>query len=106
MKSSLRRPWTFPCWRTSSPPVPIGRSRHRLHPLPPQPRRRPTTPSPHAGAREVRVEERLHADAQLIMQDVIDEILPLIEAELRKRLNGRLQQLVEEQLDREGSAGL
>src|SRR5690606_9642885 len=66
----------------------------------------PTTPSPHTGAREVRMEERLHADAQLIMQDVIDEILPLIEAELRKRLNGRLQQLVEEQLGREGSAGL
>lgn len=66
----------------------------------------PTTPSPHTGAREVRMEERLHADAQLIMQDVIDEILPLIEAELRKRLNSRLQQLVEEQLDREGSAGL
>src|SRR5690606_11644589 len=27
----------------------------------------PTTPSPHTGAREVRMEGRLHADAQLIM---------------------------------------
>src|SRR5690606_41698318 len=43
----------------------------------------PTTPSPHTGARAVWMEERLHADAQRIQQDVIDAHLPLIQAELR-----------------------
>lgn len=55
-------------------------------------------PSPHTGAREVRLEARLHSEAQLVMQDVIDEMLPIIEAELRKRLSGRMEQLVREQL--------
>lgn len=54
--------------------------------------------SPHTGAREVRVEARLHSEAQLILQDVIDEILPVIEAELRKRLSRQLDQIVQEQL--------
>ena len=45
----------------------------------------------HTGAREVRMEARLQKEAQLLMQDVIDEILPMIEAELRKRLSGRLE---------------
>ncbi|WP_193075611.1 hypothetical protein [Pseudomonas sp. FME51] len=54
--------------------------------------------SPHIGAREVRMEARLQAEAQLVMQDVIDEMLPVIEAELRKRLSGRLEQIVQEQL--------
>lgn len=57
-------------------------------------------PGPHTGAREVRLEARLHSEAQLVMQDVIDEMLPLIEAELRKRLNGKMEQLVREQLSR------
>ena len=52
----------------------------------------------HTGAREVRMEARLQNEAQLIMQDVIDEILPVIEAELRKRLSGRLEQIVQQQL--------
>ena len=56
-------------------------------------------PSPHTGAREVRLEARLHSEAQLVMQDVIDEMLPIIEAELRKRLSGRMEQLVREQLN-------
>ena len=56
-------------------------------------------PGPHTGAREVRLEARLHSEAQLVMQDVIDEMLPIIEAELRKRLSGRMEQLVREQLN-------
>ena len=55
-------------------------------------------PGPHTGAREVRLEARLQSEAQLVMQDVIDEMLPIIEAELRKRLSGRMEQLVREQL--------
>lgn len=54
--------------------------------------------NPHTGAREVRMEARLQAEAQLVMQDVIDEILPMIEAELRKRLSGKLEKIVQEQL--------
>ncbi len=58
----------------------------------------------HTGAREVRMEARLHSEAQLILQDVIDEMLPVIEAELRKRLSGKLEQIVQEQL-RQRTAG-
>lgn len=53
----------------------------------------------HTGAREVRLEARLHAEAQLILQDVIDELLPLMEAELRQRLSDKLDQLVREQIE-------
>lgn len=58
------------------------------------------SPSPHTGAREVRMEARLHSEAQLILQDVIDEMLPVIEAELRKRLSSKLEQIVREQITR------
>ena len=61
-------------------------------------------PSPHTGAREVRMEARLHSEAQLVLQDVIDEMLPVIEAELRKRLSTKLEQIVQEQL-KQGTAG-
>lgn len=61
-------------------------------------------PTPHTGAREVRMEARLHSEAQLILQDVIDEILPVIEAELRKRLSSKLEQIVQEQI-KQGTGG-
>ena len=61
-------------------------------------------PTPHTGAREVRMEARLHSEAQLILQDVIDEILPVIEAELRKRLSSKLEQIVQEQI-KQGTVG-
>ena len=38
------------------------------------------------------------AEAQLLLQEVIDDLLPTIEDELRKRMQGKLQQLVREQL--------
>ena len=62
------------------------------------------TPSPHTGAREVRLEARLHSEAQLILQDVIDEMLPVIEAELHKRLSSKLEQIIQQQI-RQGTAG-
>lgn len=52
----------------------------------------------HTGAREVRMEARLLAEAQLILQEVLDDLMPTIEAELRNRLQGKLEQLVREQL--------
>lgn len=51
-----------------------------------------------AGAREVRMEARLQAEAQLILQGVIDDLIPTIESELRKRMQNKLQQIVREQL--------
>lgn len=54
--------------------------------------------SVHTGAREVRMEARLQAEAQLILQEVIDDMMPTIEAELRNRLQDKLEQLVREQL--------
>jgi len=60
--------------------------------------------SPHTGAREVRMEAQLHSEAQLVLQDVIDEILPMIEAELRKRLSSKLKQIVDEQIKQQGIA--
>lgn len=57
--------------------------------------------SAHTGAKEVRMQARLHDEAQLVMQDVIDEILPTIEAELRKRLSSRLDEIVREQLNQQ-----
>lgn len=61
--------------------------------------------SPHTGAREVRMEARLHSEAQLILQDVIDEILPMIEAELRKRMSSKLEQIVQEKLKQQQQSG-
>lgn len=52
----------------------------------------------HTGAREVRLEARLRAEAQLVLQEVIDDLIPTIEAELRNRLQGKLDELVREQL--------
>lgn len=55
-------------------------------------------PDVQAGARQLRMEARLHAEAQLILQDVIDDLIPTIEAELRNRLREKLEQMVQEQM--------
>ncbi|MBQ0741797.1 MAG: hypothetical protein KBT85_00755 [Pseudomonas sp.] len=57
-----------------------------------------TPPDVQAGARQLRMEARLHAEAQLILQDVIDDLIPTIEAELRNRLRDKLEQMVQEQM--------
>lgn len=51
------------------------------------------------------MEARLHSEAQLILQDVIDEILPMIEAELRKRMSSKLEQIVQEKLKQQQQSG-
>lgn len=61
--------------------------------IPPPPR-----DAVHTGAKEVRLEARLRAEAQLLLQEVIDDLMPTIEAELRNRLKGKLDELVREQL--------
>lgn len=43
---------------------------------------------------ERHLDHELHAAAQLILQDVIDDFVPQIEAELRRRLEGRAEQLI------------
>ncbi|WP_022961173.1 hypothetical protein [Halopseudomonas pelagia] len=57
-----------------------------------------TPPDAQAGARQLRMEARLHVEAQLILQDVIDDLIPTIEAELRNRLRDKLEQMVQEQM--------
>lgn len=55
-------------------------------------------PDAQTSARQLRMEARLHAEAQLILQDVIDDLIPTIEAELRNRLQEKLEQMVREQM--------
>src|SRR5690606_8128579 len=48
-----------------------------------------------AGAFEPdRVKREMHAAAQLILQDVVDDFVPQIEAELKRRLEARLARLL------------
>ena len=68
------------------------------HVPPPSTRQSISRDSAHTGAREVRMEARLQAEAHLILQEVIDDMMPTIEAELRNRLQDKLQQMVREQL--------
>lgn len=48
---------------------------------------RPAPPPP-------RLEQALHTEAQLILQEVVDDFLPQIEAELKRRLEVRLERLL------------
>ena len=50
------------------------------------------------GAKEYRLEERIRSEVQLVLQDVIDDMIPAIEAELRNRLRGKVEEIVREQL--------
>ncbi|AGI25677.1 hypothetical protein H681_19050 [Pseudomonas sp. ATCC 13867] len=60
----------------------------------------PRTPEPAAPTQEPRTAELDHLDlelraaAELILQDVIDDFAPQIEAELQRRLEARLQRLL------------
>ncbi len=54
-----------------------------------------SSPSVHPAARELnRLEGELRAAAQLLLQDVIDDFVPQIEAELQRRLESRLDLLL------------
>ncbi|MDF3935043.1 DNA polymerase III subunit chi [Pseudomonas citronellolis] len=46
------------------------------------------------GREQARLDSELRAAAQLILQDVIDDFVPQIEAELQRRLEARLQRLL------------
>lgn len=41
-----------------------------------------------------RLKQTLHTEAQLILQKVVDDFMPQIEAELKRRLEARLAQLL------------
>lgn len=60
-------------------------------PAAPQPS--PPTASPAAGELN-RLDLELRAAAQLILQDVLDDFAPQIEAELQRRLEARMQRLL------------
>jgi len=48
----------------------------------------------HGGAELQRLDAELRAAAQLLLQDVIDDFVPQIEAELKRRLEARLHRLL------------
>lgn len=55
----------------------------------------PAMPQPSPAASELnRLDLELRAAAQLILQDVIDDFAPQIEAELHRRLEARMQRLL------------
>lgn len=56
----------------------------------------PPVPVPPAAPR-IDLDSELRAAAQLILQDVLDDFAPQIEAELRRRLQARLERLLREQ---------
>lgn len=61
----------------------------------PEPAAQPTAPKTSPQAAELdRLDLELRSAAQLILQDVIDDFVPQIEAELQRRLEARLQRLL------------
>lgn len=68
----------------------------RPQPSPPaRPQASPPEPEPITwNSEQTRLDSELRAAAQLILQDVIDDFVPQIEAELQRRLEARLQRLL------------
>ncbi|MDP3846893.1 MAG: DNA polymerase III subunit chi [Pseudomonas sp.] len=96
-----------PVAASAATPVPVAKP---MAPLPPPP---PTTPAPtaspapsatiseqlqqrlHPAALELnRLDRELRTAAHLMLQDIIDDFVPLIEAELKTRLDAHLNQLL------------
>ncbi|WP_296271217.1 DNA polymerase III subunit chi [Pseudomonas sp. UBA6323] len=74
----------------SSAPAPAS-----AEPPPASPLRERIEPRLHDSARELQhLNGELRAAAQLILQDVIDDFVPQIEAELKRRLEARLPRLL------------
>ena len=73
--------------------VPPPFAAHPLQPIPPQTADRPQTLELN------RLERELRTAAQLMMQDVIDDFVPQIEAELNRRLQERLEILLNQARD-------
>lgn len=64
-------------------------------PIEPLPLARPDTPRPASRSGETnRLDSELRAAAQLLLQEVIDDFVPQIEAELKRRLQIRLELLL------------
>ena len=64
-------------------------------PIEPLPLARPDTPRPAPRPGETnRLDSELRAAAQLLLQEVIDDFVPQIEAELKRRLQIRLELLL------------
>ncbi|SDH62342.1 DNA polymerase III subunit chi [Pseudomonas panipatensis] len=61
---------------------------------PTAPAAQPARPAVPPVNEQARLDSELRAAAQLILQDVIDDFVPQIEAELRRRLEARLQRLL------------
>lgn len=80
--------------RASTPPTsPTPPAMPR--PAPPAASVAPSVQRPLGSASEqARLQTELRAAAQLILQDVIDDFVPQIEAELRRRLDARLDRLI------------
>ncbi|GAB3389147.1 DNA polymerase III subunit chi [Azotobacter armeniacus] len=51
-------------------------------------------PEPPTAALPSRLEQSLRTEAQLILQEVVDDFVPQIEAELKRRLEAHLDQLL------------
>lgn len=49
---------------------------------------------PYPAALPLRLKQSLHTEAQLILQEVVDDFVPQIEAELKRRLEARLERLL------------
>ncbi|TRX76340.1 DNA polymerase III subunit chi [Pseudomonas mangiferae] len=81
-----------------APPPSDARPLHAPEPLrSPQAHAAPEAPTPEAPLRNTdpaSLDSELRAAAQLILQDVIDDFVPQIEAELKRRLEARLSRLL------------
>jgi len=78
--------------------VPPAFAAHPLQPIPPS---AAVSASSHTAAdsqamRLIRLEEELRLAAQLVLQEIIDDFVPQIEAELNNRLQERLEQLIKQ----------
>ncbi|QQE89683.1 DNA polymerase III subunit chi [Azotobacter chroococcum] len=49
---------------------------------------------PYPAALPLRLKQSLRTEAQLILQEVVDDFVPQIEAELKRRLEARLERLL------------
>ncbi len=63
-------------------------------PRAPEPQAAAATTAGLAPAEQERLDDELRASAELILQEVIDDFAPQIEAELRRRLQARLGRLL------------
>jgi hypothetical protein len=76
---------------TPAPPVPPAPAPAPSQPMAEAIRQRMT---PAGNPELARLDSELRAAAQLILQDVIDDFVPQIEAELKRRLDARLTRLL------------